>query len=195
MLRTPVRRNAPRQAVSKGASVPSPVGGWDAVSALADMPEDRAIVLENWFPSTGDIRVRRGHKIHGSGMGSGVVESLLPYNGLTTASSKLFAATDNKIYDVTFAGAAATAVSSLANNRWQHINFTTSGGKYLVICNGADSLRAFDGANWSTPSITGVSSSDCLNINGHKDRIWLILSNSTKAAYLPTVAVEAQQHF
>lgn len=84
MLR-PQRVNPGRMPTAKGSSIPAPVGGWDAVSAIADMPEDRAVVLENWFPSTGDVRVRRGHKIHASGMGSGVVDSLMVYNGVTSA--------------------------------------------------------------------------------------------------------------
>ena len=41
----PIRNNASRQQVSRGDSIPAPVGGWDAVSAVADMPEDRALVL------------------------------------------------------------------------------------------------------------------------------------------------------
>jgi hypothetical protein len=189
MLRKAVRRNAPRAQIGRGASIPAPVGGWDAVSALADMPEDRAVALENWFPSTGDVRVRRGHRIHASGMGSDVVESLMPYNGLTSVSSKLFAATDGTIYDATAADAATSAVTGLTNNRWQHINFTTSGGKYLIACNGADSVRSFDGSSWATPSITGITSADAINVNGHKNRIWFVLKDSTKAAYLPTGAI------
>lgn len=183
------RRNTSRQQISSGASIPAPVGGWDAVSAIADMKEDRAVVLENWFPSTSDVRVRRGHKIHAAGMGSGVVDSLLVYHGLTPAASKMFAATDSKLYDVSSSGAASSSVTGLTNNRWQHTNFTTSGGKYLIAVNGADALRAYDGSSWSAPSITGISSSDAINVNAHKNRLWVVLKDTTKAAYLGTGAI------
>jgi len=185
----PLRPNSSKNQTSRGESIPAPVGGWDAVSALADMPEDRAVVLENWFPTTKDVRVRRGHRIHGSGMGDGAVESLLPYNGLTLATSKLFAATDGKIYDVTASGAGSSSVTGLTNNRWQYVNFTTSGGKFLWVCNGADDPRHYNGSAWATPTITGVTGSDIINVNGHKNRLWFVLKDSTKAAYLATGAV------
>lgn len=189
MLR-PIRANPSRQPVSTGSSIPAPVGGWDAVSAIADMPEDRALVLENWFPTTVDVRVRRGHQIAGAGMGDGVVDTLMVYNGLTIATSAMFAATGNKFYDVSASGnAVATTETGLANNRWQYINFTTSGGKFLWACNGADAPRHYNGSVWAQPSITGITASDVINVNGHKGRIWLVLRDSTKAAYLPTGAI------
>lgn len=189
MLR-PIRANPARQPVSTGTSIPAPTGGWDAVSAIADMPEDRALVLENWFPTTVDVRVRRGHQIHGAGMGNGVVDSLMVYNGLTTATSAMFAATGNKFYNISSSGnAVVTTETGLANNRWQYINFTTSGGKFLWACNGADAPRHYNGSVWAQPSITGITASDAVNVNGHKGRIWLVLRDSTKAAYLPTGSI------
>lgn len=186
----PIRSNSGKQQVSKGKSIPAPVGGWDAVSALADMPEDRAVVLENWFPSTMDVRVRRGHQVQCGSMGSGVVDSLMVYNGLTVAASKMFAATANKIYDVSSTGnAVVTDRIGLANNRWQYVNFTTTGGKYLFACNGADAAIHYNGSVWAQPAITVISSSDIINVNGHKNRLWFVIKDSTKAAYLPTGAV------
>ena len=189
MLRQPLRANARRQQTSNPASLKAPVGGWDAVSPLADMKEDRALVLENWFPSTTDVRVRRGHQVHAAGMGSGVVDSLMVYHGLTTLTSKMFAATDSKIYDASATGNATSSLTGLSNNRWQHVNFTTSAGKFLWICNGADDPRHYNGSAWATPSITGVTGSDIINVNAHKNRLWFVLKDSTKAGYLATGAV------
>lgn len=189
-MRSPARPNQSKRQVSTGSSIPAPVGGWDAVSALADMPEDRAVVLENWFPSTTDVRVRRGHQTHAGSMGSGVVDTLMVYNGLTVAASKMFAVTDSKIYDVSASGVAVvTTETGLANNRWQYINFTTAGGKFLFACNGADNALHFNGSVWAEPAITVVTSSDIINVNAHKGRIWGVLKDSTKAFYLPTGAV------
>lgn len=189
MIRKPARPNPARMQVSKGASIPAPVGGWDAVSPLADMPEDRAIVLDNWFPSTGDVRVRRGHKVHGSGMGSAVVDSLMVYSALTSAASKLFSATNSSIYDVSSSGAATEVLGGRTSNRWQYTNFTTSGGKYLWMCNGAEAPVHYNGSVWATPSLTGVTSSDIINVNAHKNRLWVVLRDSTQAGYLPTGVV------
>lgn len=191
MLRKAARRKAvARQQIVTGQSIPAPVGGWDAVSALADMPEDRAIVLDNWFPSTGDVRVRRGFQVH-AGCGEDPVESLMPYNAVTTAGAKLFAAMDTDIYDVTASGAASSVVSSLTNARWQHTNFTTPAGKFLWICNGADSPRHYNGSVWATPSLTvsTFSGADIINVNAHKNRLWFVFKDSTVAGFLATGAV------
>jgi hypothetical protein len=189
-MRLPARPNPGKRQVSKGQSIPAPVGGWDAVSALSDMKEDRAVVLDNWFPSTADVRVRRGHQPHCTGMGSGVVETLMIYNGLTEPSSAMFAVTGGNIYDASAdGGAVITTETGLANNRWQYINFTTAGGKYLWCCNGADAPRHYNGSAWAEPVITGITASDIINVNGHKNRLWFVLRDSTKAAYLATGAV------
>jgi len=154
------------------------------------MKEDRAITLENWFPSTTDVRVRRGHQPHGSGMGSGVVDTLMVYNGLTVISSKMFAVTGGSIYDVSASGSGViTTETGLANNRWQYVNFTTSAGKFLWACNGIDAPVHYNGSVWAEPTITGITASDIVNVNGHKNRLWFVLKDSTKAAYLATGSI------
>lgn len=181
-------RQGRRKAVSQGASLPAPVGGWDAVNSLSDMPEDRAVVLDNWFPHPDDVVVRRGHRVHASGMGSTTaVDSLLVYHGLTSASSRMFAAAGSSIWNVTSGGDASAAVTGLGSDRWQSVNFTLSGGThYLWACNGTDSPRAYNGSGWVTPSITGVTASDIANVNVHKNRLWFCIANSMDAAYLNT---------
>ena len=183
--------NAARTKIAQGASLPAPVGGWDAVSSLADMPEDRAVTLDNWFPRPDSVEIRKGYKNHATGMGSTVVETLLVYHGLTAAAGKMFAALGGDFYDVT-AEATASATSSvtgMANNRWQWVNFTTAGGKFLWACNGADTPKHYDGSAWATPSISGITSSDIVHVNAHQNRLWFVLKDSTKAAYLATGAV------
>lgn len=171
--------------------MPAPTGGWDALNPLASMPEDRAVTLDNWFPQPGYVEVRRGYKTHATGLGTGVVDTLMPYHGQTTAASRLFAVANAKIYEVTSeATASATSVSSLSSNRWQHVNFTTSAGThYLWACSGADSPRTYDGSNWATPSLSGITAADVINVNVHKNRIWLCLANSMNAAYLNTDSI------
>lgn len=187
-LRQPIRANVAKSAVFDPYSLRPPVGGWDAVNALADMPEDRAVVLTNFFPEPDSVSVRRGFKTHATGMGSGVVQSVMPYQGQTSASSKLFAATGGTIYDTTAeATATATTITGLSNNKLQHTNFTLSAGThYLWTCNGADTPKAYNGTAWVVPSISGITSSDIINVNVHKNRLWFCLVDSMNAAYLNT---------
>lgn len=191
MLQQALRGNR-RSQKGNGYSLPAPVGGWNAVDSLSDMPEDAAVVLDNWIPRPDTVAVRRGHTTHATGLGTGAVESLLPYEGATTAASKLFAVANSKFYDVTAAGAAATAsVTGLANNRWQSVNFTVSAGtKYLWACNGVDSPQMYNGSSWSSPSITGITASDIKNVNVHKNRLWFCLTDSLNAAYLNTDSIQ-----
>jgi len=176
---------------SQGSSMPAPVGGWDAVSALSKMPPDRAIVLDNWFPQPAYVEVRKGYQAHATEMGTSPVETLMAYNGLTDASSKLFAVTNGSIYDVTTSGMVGAAdVSGLSSNRWQYVNFTNaSGTHYLWACSGSDNPRHYNGSTWATPSITGVSASDFINVTVHKGRLWFCIAGTMNAAYLASDAV------
>jgi hypothetical protein len=189
MLRRPARSNPARRQVASGASIPAPVGGWDAVSALADMPADRAVVLDNWFPRPGDVEVRRGHKAFAF-VGDAPVDTLMVYNSTTAVASRLFAVAGGTIHDVSPGGAGIpTGVTSLTASRWQHVNFANPGGKFLWCCNGLDDPRHYDGTSWATPGIDNITGSDIVNVNVHKNRLWFILKDSTTAAYLPTGAI------
>ena len=174
--------------VAEGASVPAPVEGWDAVSPLAAMSPKRAVQLDNWFPQPDWVELRNGHIEH-SDTGSGVaVETLAKYQGVS--SSFLFAASGTVIYDVTASGAGMSSHTGMANARFQHINFATTGGSFLWMCNGADDPIYFNGSAWSAAVITGVTASDIVNVNAHQNRIWVCLNNSLDAYYLATDSIQ-----
>lgn len=193
--RAPMYRVKPVPETSRGMSIPAPAGGWDSVSPLAAMPETNAITLENMFPQPGYVEIRKGHKRHNN-IGAAAVESLLPYHGIATSDDRLFAATTTAIYDVTVfttasaSSTASVALSGLANARWQHINFSTSGGSFLWICNGANAPRTYDGTTWATASITGVTATNIIGVAEFKERLWLTLTGSISPAYLPSDAVQ-----
>jgi hypothetical protein len=169
-------------------TIPAPYKGWDAISPKENMDAAAAVILDNWFPQPASVKFRGGSTSWATGLGAGPVESLMVWNG--TTGSKMFGARGTSIFDVTNTGAVgAAAVSSLTNARWQHANFTTPGGSFLYCVNGADAPRSFDGTTWATPAITGITASQAVHINAHKNRLWFVLINSTKAAYLPTSSI------
>ena len=155
------------------------------------MPAEDAVELINFFPRTTMCELRFGYDVQASAI-SGEVETLMAYEG--GATSRLFAivsqvGTDN-IYNVTSSGAVGAAVvTGLTNARWQHVNISTSGGAYLILCNGADDVRSFDGTTWATPSITGVTSANLIHVNVFKNRLWFIEVNTLRAWYLPTQSI------
>lgn len=174
---------------AKVKSIPAPIGGLNARDSIADMPETDAIILDNWFPSTTDIKTRNGYTTSNISNAGFYVESLMAFNGVS--SKKLFSADSNgTIRDVTNSSTGGTpAVTGLTNGRFQYVNMSTPGGNFLLAVNGSDKLRGFDGTAWwrdgdGTHDITGVDTSTLIGINLFKSRVWLTQANSTKAWYL-----------
>ncbi len=178
----------PRQA-STTANQPAPVGGWNARDPLADMPEQDAVLLDNWFSERSRVRVRNGYKEHATGM-TGPIESLMAWTG--GASAKLFAAVGGDIFQVTAAGAVGAAdLTGLANARWQHVNFETAGGHFLYIVNGANAERYYDGTVWTSPTIThaNYTAGDFINVHEFKERLFFIKKNTLDVFYFPVVTI------
>jgi hypothetical protein len=134
----PQRRNAVT------ASIPAPIGGWNARDSLANMDAMDAVQMVNFFPTPSDITLRKGYRKISTGI-TGSVQSLMNYAGVS--SQTLFAAAGTKIYD-TSTSTATQAVTGLTNAKFQHINISTAGGHFLVACNGADPVLVYDGTNW-----------------------------------------------
>jgi hypothetical protein len=181
MLNRPTR---PRPAVARSRFIAAPTKGWDDASNIAMEDPLKAHVLDNWFPQPEYVELRRGHKQHSPTGETTPVNSLMAYHAPSAANDKLFAVSNDTIYDVSASEAAATSVTTLASSKCQHANFTTSGGNYLYVVNGADAPRLYNGSAWSSPTITGVTASTFVNINVFKNRLFFIPVNSTKFWYL-----------
>lgn len=161
----------------------SPVGGWDTRNALADMPPENAVILDNFFATTDRVILRGGHAEHATGM-SGAVDTLFEYTS-TAGAEKLFAANGTSIFDVSSAGAVGAAdVTSLANAQFQYTQMGTAGGNFLIGVNGEDTPIRYDGSAWSTTTITGPTAANLIWINQHQRRLWFGEKNSLTAYYL-----------
>jgi len=132
-----------RRAVT--ASVPSPIGGWNARDSVAEMNPLDAVVLNNFYPTPSEIQLRKGYTQYATGI-SGQVDTLMQYSG--GATSKLFAAAGSVIYDVSSAGVATSVVTGQGSDRLQYVNASTAGGNFLTAVNGTDSALIYDGTNW-----------------------------------------------
>jgi len=184
-IRTPPRRI---QGPAMGTvQIPASTRGLNLRDGIAAMKPADALILDNMFPEATYLRVRNGTQSYATGI-NGSVQSIMEWSG--PSSRKLFAASPTDIYDITSTGAVGAAVvSSLGSGYWQTTMMTTPGGAFLVLANGVNSVRNYDGTSWTTPAITNVTSSTlnfpCL----HKSRIWFVQNNSTKAWYLPTASI------
>jgi len=175
-------------------SLPSPVGGWNARDSIADMAPEDAVTLINMIPNQTDCVLRGGFTKWATGF-TGQVNTLPIYNSGT--ATKMFAISGTNGYDITTGGAIGspeTDLTSLTNDKWQYINITTAGGSFLLMVNGADKLRGYDGTNWwidgdGTHDITGLDTSLCIDIQLHNNRVWLVQKATLKAWYLPLSSI------
>ena len=52
-----------KQNTAKTASVPAPIGGWNARDSLANMNPIDAVQLVNWYPTPTDVTMRKGYTV------------------------------------------------------------------------------------------------------------------------------------
>ncbi len=154
--------------MAKVKSVPSPVGGWDTESSLADMPEDRASLLDNWFPGVGRCSIRRGYSEYATGLG-GDVETLAEFIGGSVR--KFLGYANNKVWNITATGAASDITNgmTITMNRWQ---WACMDGK-MALVNGTDAPLevASDGVTVSTLTLSGgMTAANVIGINIFSNR-------------------------
>lgn len=174
--------------VAQIVTIPAPIGGLNLLQSQTGMKPDEALVLDNYFPDAYRVSLRNGYTSHKTGFGA-AVQTLIPFHG-GTGTNKLFAAAGTAIYDATSSGAiGAAVVSSLTNAKWQYVQFSAGGGDYVVLVNGADGVRTYDGTTWATQTITGATAANLVDVTSHKSRLWFTENNSTSAWYLASGAI------
>lgn len=154
-----------------------------------------AEVLENWFPSNAGIVTRRGTAKYARLTGTSVVGAVMPY--IAGGNSKLFAANDAGIYDITTIAdpdaetSAASGIGTVTSGEYSHIQFSTTGGDFLVCVNGTNVHKIYDGSAWASnsPGITGTTSDNFSHVWAHQKRLFFIKKNSLTACYLPVDSI------
>jgi len=145
----------------------APTGGWNAISALAEMPPTDAIVMDNLVPYATDVRSRDGYAVHTTPALTGA-QTLVSYNASTP---KMLLAANGNIYDVTAAGAGTDKTSGLAafaNNKWIVNGFKNK----LIFTNGADTPLEYDGTSVTQMSITGPTVTNLQGSVTFKGRVY-----------------------
>jgi hypothetical protein len=156
----------------------APVAGWISNRALASpsgngIPAPQgAIVLDNYFPRAGTVKLRRGKQLYATLENTDIpVTALFSYrNG---NNERLFGANEETIYDLTsivtpFSGEIVAdddnlivteggdwfgfsstegldVISNFTGGDWVVVQFATTGGVYLIGVNGEDDGFIFDG--------------------------------------------------
>lgn len=164
-----------------GQSVPSPYGGWNTRDALGAMSQTDAVVLDNWFPTVGDVVTRKGYTEHVTGLGNGAVETVAEYH--SGADRHLIASCDGELFDATTS--ASSLGSGYSNDRWQTVNFNG----LLVMVNGQDTPVSYDGSSVSNMSWSGLTSSTLIGVAVSHNRLFFWADNSQSFWYASVNAI------
>lgn len=192
-MRQPVQDSIPRNrgGTSHATHSGAPVGGLNTRDSVVNMDSRDALVLDNWFPQATEVWQRGGYTPFATGM-TGIVKALASYN-VPTAADKFIAFTDAGAYNITAGGAIGGIMtgSALTNGYVQTLNFTNSAGtSFLWICNGVDTPKYYDGANWTATAITGLTPANIVQAWIFKHRIWFVEQNTMNAWYLPIDSIQ-----
>jgi hypothetical protein len=187
------------EATGTSTSVPAPVGGWNARDSLAAMEPTDAITLDNWIPGTDRVEGRRGYATHSSPTGvTHNIDTLVCYRGGSASSLWAFASdgTDIDVYNVTAAAGTPTAngaFSALAHTgtsaAYQTAMFANTSGYYLTGVDGVNTAWQYNGTTFSTPAITGVTSSTLDSVSVYRFRMFFGEEASLNLWYLPRDAI------
>jgi len=192
-MRQPANRKASVNYESKTFPIVAPIGGWNAISSVANMPQTDAYFMDNCWPTPIQVEVRKGWAEHATvPVGSPTpneIKSMLSYSP-SSGSAKLFACIDSGFYDISTPGAKTIVATSCTNGEWRGVNISTAGGNFLWCCNGVDESKVYNGTTWtnldavSSPALTGIVSTNVINVCLFKSRLYLINKNSLSFYYL-----------
>ena len=146
-----------KQNTAKTASIPAPLGGWNARDSIAEMQPMDAVQMINFFPTPTDIQLRKGWTKKSTGI-TGQVDTVITYP--TNTGYKLFAFAGTKIWDAS-TSTASVVFDGLSSAKMQFVNFSNTAGNWIVACNGQDPVVVYDGTKWfflaTTSTATAIS--------------------------------------
>lgn len=161
----------------------APTRGLNAQANLMAMRPDEALVLENWIPYPDALQMRPGNSNHVTGA-TKALKRLWTYSSNAGVES-LWATSDTGIYDVTVAGALPAASIALTNGQTIATSISTGANNYMMVVNGTDTLKQFDGAAWSSIATFGATATSVYSyIETYRQRIFLIRENTLTLEYL-----------
>ena len=176
--------------------VSAPVGGINATDLLDSMPDIYCRELVNWFPRGGALVRRPVIDALVSTSASDLINSFIIYRSQAGTEHCLYSTIDGKIYN-----SGTLLVSGLATNEpWFSLNFRDgAGNSYVVMANGTDNVKHWNGAALTNAGLTGVTGGyNTLRVpTSYKERLFFTQREKTEIWYttsakaLPTAAMSS----
>ena len=199
-------RPIPRKTVDE-VHVPAPVGGLNRIDPIGKMDLGDAVLLYNLVAAEFGLRSRLGYHewvTNLIGTFDNTVRSVLPFKGSKSNGStdKLFACTDNGIWDVSASTQAPTAPAGVtafatvgpdsgwgqslvavdANGNHNLLYFDESNGYYLYREATNDWIKVTQGAG-ANQIAAPADPTQFVQACVHGNRVWFVPKDSTKAYY------------
>lgn len=165
------------------ASLPAPTGGWNSYDPIDSMPENCAFQLDNLFPDTGTVSLRKGHVEFCDTGESDPVQTLINYSG--NGADQLLAAVAGKFYDVTSGTVGAPLGSGYAKDVWSWTSYASGGGAFIIAANdsGADVPIVYDGSTIADVVVTGVTDTELSQVVLHAQRVFYVQRDTLSVWY------------
>lgn len=192
------------QQMAQTAVYPAPSGGINAISNLAEMPMSDCIFSYNLVPGQYGLISRDGYREWCTNVGTGGVNTIIPYTGSVAAQDSLFACASSGIYDVSASTAApplkiafGTVDSTSGFGVWVTTN-NAAGAKFIVYCDESNGYYYYEEATglWTkvtmgggATQISGVDPATFCSVVIFKSRLWFVQKNTGDAWYLTAGAL------
>lgn len=189
--------------------VPAPIGGVNTTDSVVNLPAMDCLAAFNFIARENGLQVRPGVKLRAKGFTSVSTEvrTLLTYEGNAEDGSadRFFSVTQAGIYDTTsqlpsygFVGATDYEWPIMGGDAGfcTGVNFTTVGGKFLLVTDEANGYLYFNGTTWTavTPAMldgdagyvtAGDTPAKFAYVMVWKNQVWFIPRDSANGYYLP----------
>lgn len=176
---------------SQLANTPPPTGGLNLRDPISEMSPLDALVMDNMIPRQQGVELRKGWQVYVDAK-EGIAEykSTFAFNAANPGDSKLFAAANGNIYDVTDGTSVEVeSATGSTSDLWWTTQFSTTSGVYLLAVSPGAGYWTYDEASgWvnRTPSCTGLPT-NVRTVAVWKQRIWFTCEEDSDVYYLQDV--------
>ena len=170
-------RRRPRPQITQASVIPAPTNGVDARVSLAAGDMSVCPYAYNIMPDEAGMRVRLGYREFVLDVEDGTsfgVSTIIPMEGIAGADDKLFAVTNEGIFDVTAYDTAPTKKATFTANTSAHAGYGTfvnyvnqAGAQFIYYADNLNGLWFYTvstGAWAAVTNITGVDETDICGI-------------------------------
>lgn len=202
-MRQPANAKQAINFVASNFNIVSPIGGWNVIDSLANMPATDALFLDNFWPTPTSVRLRKGWveyaslEVDNPSIQAHDIRGLLSYSS-PNGMKRLFACDQTGIYDITEGEHITIDPAPSTNGAWRGISVSNAAGNFLFAFNGVDKAQLFNGSTWTTidavssPPLTDLDSSSIVNATVFKSRVFLVIVESLSFYYLGVNAISGK---